>query len=129
MPVRSLNSPVIKWPDKQTVHAAICAWVKELVRRRKDVLQAGYIGSYARGDWGVGSDVDLVVILESDTNLFGGQTLEPDFMDIPVHVDLLLYSHQEWERLAQEGGRFYQTVQREAEWVYKREPENREKGA
>jgi predicted nucleotidyltransferase len=27
------------------------------------VLEIGYFGSYARGDWGVGSDVDLIVIV------------------------------------------------------------------
>lgn len=31
---------------------------------RKDVLQIGYFGSYARDDWGVGRDLDLIVIDE-----------------------------------------------------------------
>jgi hypothetical protein len=34
---------------------------------RKDILQIGYFGSYARGDWGVGSDLDLIVIVESSS--------------------------------------------------------------
>ncbi len=67
MPVRSLNSSVLKWPDKETVDFAVRCWAERMARVRKDVLQIGYFGSYARGDWGVGSDLDLIVIIESSS--------------------------------------------------------------
>ena len=62
MPVRSLNSSVLKWPDRATVVAALHRWVEHAVLGRDDVLRIGYFGSYARGDAGVGSDLDLVIV-------------------------------------------------------------------
>lgn len=64
MPVRSLNSSVLKWPDAQTVDQAVQEWAAEVIEERADVLRIGYIGSYARGDWGVRSDLDIVLLVE-----------------------------------------------------------------
>ena len=63
MPVRLLSSSVLKWPDAQTVDRAVRQWAAKVVRSRTDVLRIGYFGSYARGDWGVGSDLDLVILV------------------------------------------------------------------
>ena len=75
MPVRSLTSPVLKWPDAQTVLKALKRWVEKVNQiRRPDIVRLGYFGSYARGDWGVGSDLDLVIIVEnSDEPLKSGR--------------------------------------------------------
>ncbi len=64
MPVRSLTSSVLRWPDRQAVDAAVRTWAAGVVQTRDQVLAVGYFGSYARADWGVGSDVDLVVRVE-----------------------------------------------------------------
>ena len=53
MPVRSLSSSVLRWPDIRAVDEATRRWAVEEVGRRKGVLRVGYFGSYARGDWGV----------------------------------------------------------------------------
>jgi predicted nucleotidyltransferase len=50
MPVRSLSSSVLRWPDAQTVDHAVREWAQKVVRHREDVLRIGYFGSYARGD-------------------------------------------------------------------------------
>ena len=63
MPVRSLNTPVLKWPDKNTVDQAVRSWSIEQALRRPELKRIGYFGSYARGDWGVGSDLDLIAVL------------------------------------------------------------------
>jgi predicted nucleotidyltransferase len=118
MPVRSLNSSVLKWPDRQTVHHAVTVWAGKYVLAQQEVLRIGYIGSYARGNWGVGSDLDLVVIVEQSDQPFGSRTLSGDLFGIPVPVDVLIYTRLEWEEMADQGGRFYQTVAKEAVWVY-----------
>ncbi|MGQ9478291.1 MAG: nucleotidyltransferase domain-containing protein, partial [Candidatus Bipolaricaulia bacterium] len=64
MPVRSLNSSVLKWPDAKTVDRAVRIWAKEIAQLKPEVVRIGYLGSYARGDWGVGSDLDLVVVVQ-----------------------------------------------------------------
>ena len=71
MPVRSLNSPVLKWPDAQTVVQALEGWAEKVTRDRPEVVRIGFFGSYARGDWGVGSDLDLLfIVAESDQPFF-----------------------------------------------------------
>ena len=64
MLVRLLSSPVLTWPDAQTVDHSVRCWTKKLARHREGVLCVGYFGLYARGDWGVASDLNLIVVVE-----------------------------------------------------------------
>lgn len=120
MPVRSLRSSVLKWPDRQAVHEALLQWLEKLLSVRADIQRVGYFGSYARGDWGIGSDFDLLVILDSSDAPFGGRTLGSDILDIPVSVDLLIYTADEWQSLARLNTKFYRTIMKEVVWVYVR---------
>lgn len=120
MPVRSLNSSVLKWPDARTVDQAVRRWAERMAQQQPGVLHIGYIGSYARGDWGVGSDVDIVVIVERATLPFERRATQWDATELPVPADVLVYTLDEWQALDRQG-RFYQTVMREAVWVYPQE--------
>ncbi len=121
MPVRSLSSSVLKWPDAPTVHQAVQRWAEEVMQARSDVLRIGYMGSYARGDWGVGSDLDLIVVVAQHEQPFWRRTVDWDLSSLPVPADLLVYTQQEWQELAGQGGRFYRTLEEEAVWVYVRD--------
>jgi predicted nucleotidyltransferase len=104
MPVRSLGSSVLKWPNKQLVDSAVRSWAEKVSEERKDVQKRGYFGSYARGDWGVGSDLDIVVILDgcSDQPMERG-AVDWDTTTLPVPSDLLIYTIDEWERIKDPG--------------------------
>jgi hypothetical protein len=39
-------------------------------------------------------------------------------LGLPVPVDLLVYTQEEWQSLVEEGERFPRTVEKEAVWVY-----------
>jgi len=117
MPVRSLNSFILKWPDAQTVAEAVRHWSQKALLSHYDVMRIGYFGSYARGDWGVGSDLDLIIVVESSDQPFERRASEWDATELPVPADVLVYTDEEWQSLEQEG-RFYQTVTQEAVWVY-----------
>jgi predicted nucleotidyltransferase len=119
MPVRSLSSPVLKWPDAAAVDRAARAWAVELVRRRGDVLGVAYIGSYARGDWGVGSDLDLVLVIKQSQQRFWNRASELDLVELPVPAEAITYTADEWRVLAGEGGRFFRTVRDEGVWLYR----------
>src|SRR5258708_32880190 len=56
MPVRSLRSSVLKWPDRGTVEQALAAWAARERLRHPALLRLGWFGSYARGDAGGGGD-------------------------------------------------------------------------
>lgn len=117
MPVRSLNSSVLKWPDTRSIDRAIRHWVEKVLKNRKDVFRIGYFGSYARGDWGVGSDLDVVIVLESSEEPFERRGAKWDLTELPVPADVLIYTKEEWGSLSQQG-RFCKTIMQEAVWVY-----------
>lgn len=118
MPVRSLRSSVLKWPDRRTVHEAVLAWSAKLASARSDIQRIGYFGSYARGDWGIGSDLDLVVVLDASEAPFGARSLGDEILELPVGVDLLVYTADEWRALEERESKFYKTIMEEAVWVY-----------
>jgi len=118
MPVRSLRSSVLAWPDRPSVDSAARAWAIAQSKCRRDVVRIGYFGSYARDDWGVGSDLDVVVVLRSSREPFERRAAGWDTESLPVPVDLLVYTESEWQRLLADGGRFGRTLTRETLWVY-----------
>ena len=117
MPVRLLSSSVLKWPDAQTVKRAVSQWVDKVVKTRKDVLSIGYFGSYARGDWGVGSDLDLIIIVKDSQHSFMRRASEWDTTELPVPADVLVYTEEEWQSLARQG-QFSKRIMQEIVWVY-----------
>jgi len=120
MPVRSLNSSVLRWPDLKTVDRAVRSWAGAIARVRPEVLRIGYFGSYARGDWGVGSDLDLVVIVKGSEFPIERRRIGWGTDSLPVPADLLVYTAEEWE--ANRGkGRFSGMLSSETVWVYTRE--------
>ncbi len=88
---------------------------------RPDVVRLGYFGSYAKGDWGVGSDLDLIVVLEDSVVPFERRGLEWDVTNLPVPAEILVYTEEEWRALGAES-RFRRTIEREGVWLFQREP-------
>ena len=121
MPVRSLNSSVLKWPDRDTIDRAVREWAADEAAIRPDLLRLGYFGSYARGDWGVGSDLDLIAVVRSSREPFERRANRWELIGLPVAADLLVYTAEEWRRLVEEGGRFARTIVRETVWILSRE--------
>lgn len=89
-------------------------------QQRPDVVQIGYFGSYARGDWGVGSDLDLCILVEKSQVPFARRSAEWDTNILPVPTDVCVYTQIEWADMARQAGRFYRHIMREAVWVYHR---------
>ncbi|UCF90182.1 MAG: nucleotidyltransferase domain-containing protein [Desulfobacterales bacterium] len=118
MPVRSLNSSVLKWPDRDTVAKALRDWAQAQSEEHPELERLGYFGSYARGDWGVGSDLDLIALIGETSEVFERRSLKWDLSVLPVPADLLIFTRQEWRRLQKQGGRFALTLAREVVWIY-----------
>lgn len=91
-----------------------------MAREHEELLRAGYFGSYARGDWGVGSDVDLVLVVERSALPFERRALEFDATALPVPAEVLVYTQDEWRRLMQESGRFARMLAEDTVWAYDR---------
>jgi len=117
MPVRSLNSAVLKWPDARAVIGALHQWAEKITRCRPEVSQIGFFGSYARGDWGVGSDLDLIIIVAGISQPFEMRPSAFDTLELPVPTDILVYTREEWNTLKQKRN-FFQKLDRETVWIY-----------
>lgn len=120
MPVRSLNSSVLRWPDRSTVDRAVREWAQAERKRHPELQRLGYFGSYARGNWGVGSDLDLVAVVDRSSEPFERRCLTWDTTSLPVPAELLVYTADEWESLRHKGGRFIRMLEREVVWVFLR---------
>ena len=99
MPVRSSSTAVLAWPDAAVVDRAVRAWARAARRADPAVVAVGYFGSYARGDWGVGSDVDLVLVVERSGVAFERRAAGWDATGLPVPADVLVYTRAEWAAL------------------------------
>mgnify|MGYP001575289187 CR=1 FL=1 len=122
MPVRSSGSSLLRWPDREEVHAAVVRWAQDLAESRSELLRAGYFGSYARGDWGVGSDVDLVILVQrSDDPPFRRAANWPAER-LPVPADVFVYTPEEWAAMDPDRG-FARELRETTRWVFVREPE------
>jgi predicted nucleotidyltransferase len=121
MPVRSSSSSVLVWPDRPEVDAAVRSWASRVTRERADIQRIAYFGSYARGDWGPGSDLDLLIVVAGADEPFVRRAARWDVTELPVPVDLLVYTEAEWRALDR-SGRFARTIEDEAICVYRAEP-------
>ncbi|MEX2401525.1 MAG: nucleotidyltransferase domain-containing protein, partial [Rhodothermales bacterium] len=100
MPVRQLGDSVLKWPDAESVRSAAEEWAGRVAAHHDHVRAVGYFGSFARDDWGVGSDLDIVVVTVENDVPFEKRGLDFDVVDLPVPVDLLVYTEEEWVTLS-----------------------------
>jgi uncharacterized protein len=112
MPVKSSDSSVLVWPKKSEVIRALQQWEKGLRESRSDLVRVGYYGSLARDDWGVGSDVDLVVILDRADRPPIERPLEFDLSPLPVATDLLVFTADEWDARITAKDRFAEEMRR-----------------
>lgn len=126
MPVRSLNSRVLKWPDETTVRSAVEVWARAAAADRDDLLAVGIFGSYARGAAGPGSDVDVLLVLAGSELPFEHRAGEWDLTSLPVPADVLVYTTAELARMREARRKFSEMVDSGTDWVFRR---SRESGA
>ena len=119
MPVRLLKSSVLKWPDPENVESALRHWVTKVAEDCPELIAVGYFGSYANKRWGVGSDLDVVILLKECDLPFTKRAVDWNLSTLPVPVDALVYTLSEWESLKGRGG-MPDTIRKEVKWVYHR---------
>ena len=114
MPVTSSRSSIKRWPKAESVLQATAAWAQRLVAAAPSVVAVGCFGSYARGEAGVGSDIDLLVVRRDGTPV--PHLLGADVDALPVPADFLHYTETELAALLARGGRMACVVRDEALW-------------
>lgn len=116
MPTKSSTSSVLKWPDAGTVHSGLERWAQALAATDGSVIAIGFFGSYARGDAGVGSDLDVVLVVSDSEVPWESRASSWNTTSLPVPVDLLVYTRREWDALDRDS-RFGRMLAEETRWV------------
>jgi len=83
------------------VDRAVRVWAEGLSASHREVLRVGYFGSYARGDWGVGSDLDVIIVAEAFARIpfVKRMAYVLGLARFPKHVDYLCYTREEFARI------------------------------
>jgi len=101
------------------IEQELARWVARIVRdmRPEKVV---LFGSAARGEAGEDSDIDIVVIAESEASFFDriGQAL--DLYEGKREVQALVYTPAEWQHMLAEGRDFALTVAADGRLLYDR---------
>jgi hypothetical protein len=77
----------------------------------------GGYGSYDRGTAGVGSDLDLLLILERCDEPIWNRLRRWDTGSLPLACDLLVYSLEEWRSLPQWNPKLAEALHNDTRWL------------
>ena len=108
---------MLAWPGRNEVDRAVRRWADAEARRHPSLRAVGYFGSYARGDAGVGSDVDIVVVVSDSERPFHERALDWDATRLPVPADVVVYTAAEWNAMAAAETGFARRLRDETVWV------------
>ena len=118
MPVTSSCSCVKRWPSADEVLSGLRDWVGREAARRPELLALGYFGSYARGDFGFGSDLDLIAIVRDSPVPRPERIRGWRYEELPVPADLVVYTLVEWRTLERRGAKLPSVVGSEGVWLF-----------
>lgn len=119
MPVRSSRSAVIKWPDRGTVLAGARSWAAALGPTRPEVARILCFGSVTGDRWGVGSDLDVIIVVASSEVPFEKRGLDYPLPECGVPVDMAVYTAEELARFRSEGRRLIDELDRASLVLYR----------
>jgi predicted nucleotidyltransferase len=100
------------------VEKALRKWAVDEVKQHSHLIRLGYFGSCAKGDWGVGSDLDLIAVVSETQQPFERRNTSWNLEALPVPTDLLVYTLEEWQNIQKEETRFARTLREETIWIY-----------
>lgn len=120
MPVRSLTPSLLRRPEPELVLRQVKEWAERVAAEHPGLVQVGVFGSYGRGDAGVGSDLDLLLI---DTQAHGPQhqrLLAWPLAELPLSCDALVLTPAEHHKLLASGSAMAAALARDSRWLWSR---------
>jgi hypothetical protein len=117
MPVPSPNGSVLRWPTAAEVLERSKCWAAEQKLCNPDLLAVGVFGSYGRGTAGLGSDLDLLLILRHCDDPIWQRLRRWDTRALPLASDLLVYGLNEWHTLPQWNPRLAEALRQDTLWL------------
>ncbi len=90
-----MASVVVKSVDEEAVRRAADEYAAMVLATRPDVVEIVVFGSFANGTYAPGSDLDLLIVLESANRPVRDRILDLLPKRFPVPVDLFPYTRDE----------------------------------
>jgi hypothetical protein len=104
-------------PEDRVLEAAR-TWAEQLRRDYQEVVRVGYFGSYARGDYVPGSDLDVLIELSrSDLPHWRDCAVRYRPDSFPVGMDVFAHTSAELAALRAAGAAFVKTIDAEIRWL------------
>jgi predicted nucleotidyltransferase len=113
-----LNSAILKWPDKQKVLNEAKLWAESTGLGDRNIIKIFCFGSICTGRWGVGSDLDILIILKQTRVPFISRAMLFNASAISVPTDILVYTESEIATFADEKSRFMDEIQKNSILLY-----------
>jgi predicted nucleotidyltransferase len=115
-----LTTATFRWPRRSEVFEAARRWALLAAAQNAPIKRIGVIGSFADGRFGVGSDLDLIVLLDGCDEPFGSRLPNLDDRGLPVPADILIYTEAELAAMRGQGRRLAKLIEESAEWLFVR---------
>ncbi len=120
MPVRSLTQSLLRWPEPELVLSQVCDWAAQVAAEHPSLERVGLFGSYGRGDAGVGSDLDLLLIDAGSSGPQHQRLLAWPLAELPLSCDALVLTPTEHAELLASGSAMATALQRDSRWLWHR---------
>jgi predicted nucleotidyltransferase len=117
MPVRLLNQSVLRWPKPEPILAAVQRWAEDQQAVKPALTKVGVFGSYGRGDAGVGSDLDLLLVDGAAIGPQQQRLLQWPLEQLPLSCDALVLTPEELQELLESRSRMAIELQRDLRWL------------
>jgi len=108
---------VRRWPAAAEVLEQAGSWAALQQSGHPELMAVGVFGSYGRGTAGVGSDLDLLLILQRCDEPIWNRLRRWDTSSLPLACDLLVYSLEEWRSLPQWNPKLAEALLNDTRWL------------
>jgi predicted nucleotidyltransferase len=100
MPEPSSPSVKVTFTNKDQILKALEDLIEEWTRKYPEIEQVILFGSFARGDYFPGSDVDVLILLNTSNKPFLNRIVEFLPRSFPVDIDVFPYTLEEFHYMA-----------------------------
>jgi UTP:GlnB (protein PII) uridylyltransferase len=120
MPVRSLTQSLLRWPEPEQILNLVRLWAVQVAAEHPGLERVGLFGSYGRGDAGVGSDLDLLLIDAGSSGPQHQRLLAWPLAELPLSCDALVLTPAEHAALLASSSAMATALQRDSRWLWHR---------
>lgn len=118
MPVRSLTQSVLRWPEPEQVLRLVSDWAERMAGEHPGLERVGVFGSYGRGEAGVGSDLDLLLIDRHSNGPQHQRLLVWPLEELPLSCDALVLTPSEHRDLLAGQSAMAAALARDSRWLW-----------